>query len=382
VFRVWLRSLCALVVTAAAVLVVGRVLAPAEVLATVKPPYPTVRPEWPRATGQTGQAPLIVDDRVRVYASKRQVRADAPINAQTVFTAIWSYRRWPAQLSGVVAAGRTVVSHWSDGKLVAIDAVTGKIAWRATAPSVGGYVGHRTGAAVVWAPAGLHLAGDRLVVAASTEMDGYDVSTGERLWTTTAGCEDGFTTEGGQIVCAGGVYDSATGTAVRGFPTGPLQPLGCDVAASGCGGLRDGAGHGWMTRGATPERAVALDRPGSTIAAGLVFYPDAKALRSVDPMTGEALRSYPVGSQVLGDAGGRVVLLTPGRRLLAVTPRGGREIGFSLEALHEGTEWDPGRWQVSPDGYVAVERLEPDRPKDPDALGYYFEVAPVVIAAL
>ena len=39
--RLLLRSLFALVVVAAAVLIGWRVLGPAEVLATVKPPYPT-----------------------------------------------------------------------------------------------------------------------------------------------------------------------------------------------------------------------------------------------------------------------------------------------------------------------------------------------------
>jgi hypothetical protein len=47
----------------------------------------------------------------------------------------------------------------------------------------------------------------------------------------------------------------------------------------------------------------------------------------------------------------------------------------------EGTDWDPGRWQVT-ERYVAVERHRPDRPDDPDTPGYYFSADPVVVAAI
>ena len=78
-------------------------------------------------------------------------------------TPFWSYRRWPEQVAGVIAGdgptGPIVVSQWSDGELVALDARTGRVAWRAagTAPD-DGYAGRRTGASTVYAPPGLHLA--------------------------------------------------------------------------------------------------------------------------------------------------------------------------------------------------------------------------------
>jgi outer membrane protein assembly factor BamB len=381
VLRVSLRSLSALVMVAAAVLVGWRVLAPAEVLATVAPPYPAVRPDWPHVTGRTGVAPLIVDGKIRVYASKRQVRADAPIDAETVHTAIWSFRRWPEQLSGVVAASPTVISRWSDGELVAIDGRTGKIVWRADGPKAPGFGGHRTGADTVWGPPGLHLAEDAVLVTAGGRIEAYEVSTGARRWSTTATCADGFTTEGGQYVCSAGAYALATGSPVVSFPAGPYTPVGCDVAASNCTGLRDGAGHGWITDTVNPARAPTLDRPDSTVAAGVVFYRDAGGLRAADPVTGEVLHGYPSDSQVLGDADGRVVLLTGDRRLLTVSPRGGDETAFPLVFDTESRDWDPGRWQVT-DGYVAIERLARDRPRDPDTPGYYFSYEPVIIAAL
>ena len=55
--------------------------------------------------GTLAAAPLIVDGRLRVYAATRQIRADAPVDARTQRSPFWSYRRWPAQLIGVVAVG-------------------------------------------------------------------------------------------------------------------------------------------------------------------------------------------------------------------------------------------------------------------------------------
>jgi len=381
VLRVLLRSLFALVVAAAAVLIGWRVLRPAEVLATVKPPYPTAPAVWPHVTGRTPVAPLLVDDRVRVYASKRQIRADAPINADTVRTAIWSFRRWPEQLSGVVAAGRTVISRWSDGDLVAIAADTGKIVWRAQGPSAPGYAGHRTGAATVWGPENLRVAGPSVLVTGGGQIFAYEVSTGTRRWTSPTACDNGFITAGGQVVCPSGALDAATGSAVASFPAGPYTPVGCDVAWSACAGLRDAAGHGWLTGGAAPVRAAALDRPDATVAAGLVFYPSGDALRSVDPGTGAVRHDYPA-AEVLGVSAGRVVLLTGDRTLLAIDPRSGRPLArYPLAYLGEELTWDPGRWQVT-DRFVAIERLARDRPDDPDTPGYYFSVGTVIIAEL
>jgi len=357
------------------------VLGPAEVLATVKPPYPTAPLVWPHVIGRTPVAPLFVDDRVRVYAAKRQIRADAPPNSDTVRTAIWSFRRWPEQLSGVVAAGRTVISRWSDGDLVAIAGDTGKIVWRAQGPSASGYAGHRTGSATVWAPENLRVAGPSVLVTAGGQISAYEVSTGTRRWTSPTACDNGFTTAGGQVVCPSGAVEVATGSAVASFPAGPYTPVGCDVASSGCAGLRDAAGHGWLTSGATPVRAAALDRPDATVAAGLVFYPSGNSLRSVDPVTGVVRHDYPA-AQVLGVSAGRVVLLTADRTLLAIDARSGQTVlRYPMTFLGEKLTWDPGRWQVT-DRFVAVERLAKNRPDDPDTPGYYFSVDAVILAEL
>lgn len=377
--KVLLRSLSALVVAALAVLIGWRVLAPAEVLASVNGPAPTMSMIRPGVTGKLALAPLIVDDTVRVYASKRQIRADAPVHARTIYTAIWSFRRWPQQLTGMVAAGSTVVSRWSDGDLVAIDGRTGKIVWRVSEPApAAGYAGHRTGADTVWRPAGLRLSGDTVLVTAEARVDAYEAATGTRRWTAPL-CADGFTTAGGRYVCADGGYDVTTGAKVPSFPTGPFTPLGCDVAMSACAGLRDGAAHGWLTDQAAPRRAPALDVADSTTAGGVVFQPTPGALLAVDPITGAVLRRNPAGAQVLGAAGGRIVLLTKDRRMLTLQAGTGKgQRFFGAVYGREARKYGIGGWQVTP-RFVAIERLAPTAPKSPDKPGYYYSTEPVLV---
>ena len=367
----------ALVLAAVVALIGWRVLAPADVLDPATAPYPVAAVRDPGVTGRTNMAPLIVDDRIRVYAGRRQVRADGPVDAKGVNTAYWSLRRWPARLTGVAAAGTTVLSHWSDGELIAMDGVTGRIVWRAgTDVTVPGFEGHRTGAATVWAPPALHVAAGTVVVAAGGRLIAYEAATGRRRWAldTPADCTDGFTTAGGQYACRTGAWTVATGQPVTDWPAGPYTPLDCGVAASGCAGLRDGTGHGWLTGGARPARAATLDTPGTTLVAGTVQPADGSPLRFGD-------RSFP-GARVLGTSRGRAVLLTAERHLLVVDPGDGRRLAdFPMAVGTEKLTFEPGRWQLT-DGHAAIERLAADGPADPDAPGHYFTVDTVIIAAL
>ena len=348
-----IRSALALVVAAAAVVIGWRVLAPAEVLDPATTPYPVAAAHGPGVTGRTNMAPLIVDDRIRVYAGKRQVRADGPVDAKGVNTAYWSLRRWPAQVTGVVAAGRQVISHWTDGELIAVDGTSGKIAWRVpTGATVSGFAGHRTGAATVWQPPGLHLADGAVLVALGGQLQAYDVTSGARRWAAEVGpdCAEGFTTAGGQYVCPAAAWTVADGQRVTGWPAGPYAPLSCGVAASGCTTMRDGTGRYWAVTGPRP-------------AAG-----------APDQSVG--------GAQLLGTSRGRKVLLTVDRHLVVLDPASGARVAdFPLAVGTEKLTWKPGRWQVT-DGYVAIERLTADGPNDPEALGHYFTVDTVIIAAI
>ncbi|HEX2772059.1 MAG TPA: PQQ-binding-like beta-propeller repeat protein, partial [Micromonosporaceae bacterium] len=171
--------------------IVYRVFQPAEVVTTARGAYPTPDIAPTGVIGTLSAAPLIVDGRLRVYATTRQVRAEEPVHADTRSTPYWSYRRWPAQLSGLLAVDRTVVSRWSDGQLVALDAATGRVTWRADGPRPeAGYEGRVTGASTVYAPAGLLRAaasGGRtvLIVSGPADVRGLDLRTGRELWRAT-----------------------------------------------------------------------------------------------------------------------------------------------------------------------------------------------------
>jgi PQQ-like domain len=359
--RVGVRSLLAVVLATAAVLVVWRVLGPAEVLYPATGPWPSPAAHAPGVTGRTAQAPLIVDGRVRVFAAKREVRADAPVDAKTTYTPSWSFRRWPQQLAGVVAVGRTVLTRWSDGDLIALDGLTGRIAWRAAGPPAPAFAGHQTGAATVWAPPGLRVAGGSVLVTGGSRVLAYAASTGARLWAIT-GCADGFTTMGGAYVCPTVAFSTATGAAIPSWPAGPSSPIACDVAASNCQGLRDATGRGWSTR-AAPRRLPALDPPAATLVAGAVFTP-------------------PPGARVLGATPGRAVILTATRHLQEIDlATGVPTADFPLQVGTEKLTWTPGLFQAT-DDYVAIERLTTGGPSNTDAPNHYFTQETVILAAL
>lgn len=383
--RVLVRSLLALVLVIVAGLIGWRVLSPAEVLDPATDSYPAAPARGPGVTGKTAAAPLIVDGRIRVFAAKRQVKADAPVDARTAYTPRWSLRRWPQQLNGVVAIGTTVVTRWSDGVLVAIDGRTGRIVWRADGPDAGGYIGGRTGAATVWAPPGLLTSGTTVVVRGGGRALALDVLTGRTRW--QADCRaPSFGTAGGQLVCGAVAYEVVTGKVAAGWPTGPFTEVGCAVAHSTCAGLRDVAEQGWLTGAGKPQRAAALDTPGSTaqlvprstatgrVASAFAFSTGA-AVVARSPVTGGELWNWSGTGRttVLGAGPDSVLLLTGDRQLVTVDASTGEvRTQFPLAVGTESTDWTPGLWQVV-DGYVAVERLDRD--------GQPFTVETVVIAA-
>jgi hypothetical protein len=443
VTRVLLRIMAAALLLVVSGLICWRVLAPAELSASARTPNPpTPSARLLGVTSRLNVAPLIVDGTVRVYAAKHQVRADGPVTARAVYTARWSFRRWPEQLSAVVASGTTVVTRWSDGKLVAIDARTGKETWRADGPEAPGYAGHRTGATAVWDPPGLRVAAGTVVVTEGQTLSGYAVSTGQSIWTATvpAGCSDGFTTTGGAYLCATGVYDTTSGAALAGWPTGPYRPVGC--VTSGCEAFRDGAGQGWLAGSAEPRRAPALDDPLATIVAGIVITasssqsdPSSPTPGSVSPevtpgpgssspvaassspaappvsaapppaasvpagtspssffgavagrtVDGAVLWTTPGPVRVLGGESGTVLLLAPGNTIHGVDVRTG-ELKYTYPLLfvpdkEDTLDWKPGLYHVT-DGFLAIERLNRDAPDDPESPIYYLTLDTVLLVAL
>ncbi|UQU65304.1 PQQ-binding-like beta-propeller repeat protein [Couchioplanes caeruleus] len=366
-----LRALAALVVLAAAGLIGWRVLGPAEVLEPATGAYPVAAALPPGATGKVTQAPLIVDDRIRVYAGERLVKADGPVDEKMTTTPLWSYRRWPARLSGVVAVGSTVVSRWADGELVALDGRTGTVAWRAHGPA-GEPFTDRTGATAVWTPPGLYVVGPAVLVGDSGKVLAFSAADGSPRWTITLprGCVTPFVTGGGQFVCGAGAWDVTSGEAVRSWPVGPSAPVGCDVARSRCAGLRDAAGQGWLTGGPGPVRTPALDAPGATAGGTLVLTASGGAVTA----SGSATWRWTGAAQVLGVRGTKVVLLTPDRRIVVLDARTGTQTAaFPMYVKRERSEpWQPHLWQLT-DSYVVVERLQGDD---------YYLPDPSVIAAI
>lgn len=386
-----------------------RVLAPAETVTVATTAYPAAPAAQPRVIGSLPAAPLIVDGRLRIYAATRQVRADGPVDARTQRTPYWSYRRWPEELLGVVAAGTTVIGRWSDGDVVALDARTGKVTWRAAGkpPKESGYEGGSTGAETVYEPEGLYTSGGTVLIRDAAQLRALDIATGRELWRRAmAGCrQDGFTTAGHQFVtvdtCGGTAavefYDVKTGQP-RGRweppaagPALKVEPLGCAPARSACAALRTidaTSSRGWLLgdadgSGRTPVSPVpALDPPGALIAGEVGVSHDGGDVvgRSLRDGT-ELWRWRGDGtSELLGAQSGSVHLLTENCDLVTLDPTTGREKSrFLLAYGREGTKWQPGL-VLAGDGFVAVERLVESEGADADEADEYFGALPVILA--
>nr|MDT0662700.1 PQQ-binding-like beta-propeller repeat protein [Micromonospora sp. DSM 115978] len=405
-----------------------RVLAPAEVLTLPARDYPAGPAAPPGVVGTLNAAPLLVDGRLRVYATTRRVWSDAPVDAATRRTPYWAYRRWPAQVVGVATSGTTVISRWSDGEVVALDAPTGRIAWRIGGQTTGQeYAGRRTGASTVYAPAGLHTArtGDGRAVLLLTDdaaARGIDPATGRELWRAAdeAGCRtDPMTTTAGQFAVVDRCVippvvefrDAATGQVTgRWRPPGAspdltIEPVGCRVARSECPAFRTaptppgggtppadgtspgdgGATRGWLagdpTAPAAPTPAPALDSPESTLVDGVAIVVDGEQIVGRPPTGAGELWRWSEPGRVLAVQPGRVHLRLDSRDLANLDPRTGRELSrFPLTQGRDSTAWVPGLAYAS-NGFLAVERLTP--PVEPDAPNsrYYLAAQPVILAA-
>jgi outer membrane protein assembly factor BamB len=401
----------ALLAVAAVAVVVHRVLAPAEVVTAARAAYPASVTPAIGVVGRLPVAPLVVDGRLRVYAATRQVYADQPADSRYRVTPYWSYRRWPAQVSGVVAEGTTVVSRWSDGKLVALDARTGRVAWQADGPAPAeGWTARRTGAGAVWAPPGLFLARDGdgrpvLVVSGPDRTAGFALDDGRRLWSADvdADCRaDVGTTAAGQLVavdrCAGPAVvefrDAATGAPANRWqpPDAPAElavtPVGCVTPHSRCRGLRvtdaaGGAGRGWLTGDGTPVAAPGLDTAGSELDGERAVGTAGGVVTGRAARTGEETWRRPdLGpARILAVQPGRVHLLTEANDLVTLDPSTGAERSrFPMRVGRDGLGWEPGLAYAG-GGYVAVERLRERAAPDADDQAYFLTSEPVVLAA-
>ncbi|MCX4822816.1 PQQ-binding-like beta-propeller repeat protein [Streptomyces sp. NBC_01142] len=151
--------------------------------------YPN-RVERPTAGFQVAlpSRPLVVDRRLRVMTAAGKVWAEA-LEAPEKAPVFWSYER-EEELNKVAVVDRgkgdpLVVSLWYDGALIAVNARTGAVAWRAEDSD---YIGDRWSAFETVATYGsLRLVpGPRPVVVAhgigKSGVVAFDAATGDKLW--------------------------------------------------------------------------------------------------------------------------------------------------------------------------------------------------------
>ncbi|SCF30823.1 PQQ-like domain-containing protein [Micromonospora matsumotoense] len=386
-----------------------RVLAPAEVVTPAQGAPPPAGTPAIGVVGRLPVAPLVVAGRLRVYAAERQLYADQPADGRNRVTPFWSYRRWPASLDGVLAAGTTVLSHWSDGKLVALDALTGRVAWRADGPTPDDTPpARRTGAATVWDPRGISVAPAPagrtvLVVSGAGSLRGYDIADGRALWRVDGDRDcrtDLGTTAAGQVFsvdsCGGPTAvefrDVSTGTVATRWrpPDAPdrftVTPVGCLTPRSQCRGLRtdDGSGgRGWQVGPGAPMAAPALAAADSTLVGELAVGDDGGVLKGREARSGkERWQRGDLGPvTVLATEAGRLYVLTERRELITLDPvTGAQRSRFPMTPGRDGIGWKPGRAYAA-GGYVAVERLRERADPADDDQAYFLMAEPVVLAA-
>lgn len=397
--------------------IVWRVLRPAEVVTLAVGAYPQPGKIKPGAVGNLIYAPLIVDDRIRVYADKRQVRADNQPGYKYEKSPFWSYRRWPMELIGVVhpqtaADGVPVIAaSWSDGALVALDGRTGAVLWRTKAEVLGAkYAGRRTGSSVMWSPAGLMtgMAADRAVIA--TAGDGrvavYAARDGQQLWTaqTPACLEQSFTVSDALVAPDTCVaphalirFDLATGGRTehpfRGFNDKlTVTPLGCRVGRSECGGVRmvqtKQRTAGWLVTSDGFTDSSALASPTASLAGDTVIDlppenpSSTKSIVGLNARTGASLWTFSqnIPIRVVAATSDRVLVTSGKLRLTALDPVTGTVISSHSIGLRTdrapyviGTVYASG-------SYLALERLKPKADASATDDEYYYTARPILLA--
>jgi outer membrane protein assembly factor BamB len=398
--RLWLAAAAVLLV---GVGVVGyRVLAPTETVDPAVTDYPSATVASPRRLGALTSMPLILDDRLRVYAEKRRVWADTPMDAHNERSPYWAYRRWPAQVVGVVAVGAgftdarpVVVSRWSDGALVGVDARTGRVAWRASVAAGGAYAGRLTGAATVYTPSGMYTAGGVLVVVSGRQVLGFDPRSGTRRWTLgLSSCQSvGWTGASSVVVrdsCDGDVlrfFSAPAGQAVGSWPVPAsgdgapdVVPWGCAVGRSGCVMFQVGSSE-WSLGGSGLVVAEPHAKPGDLLLGDDAFVEwRADAYVSVvDRASGAQRWVMPLpGSVVAADERG-VYAVGPRDTLLVYDPASGHPMWRLAMRDTELGRYSTGQVYLY-DHYLAIERIT-GKPNQSDSR-YYFGTTPVLLMAV
>ncbi len=257
------------------------------------------------------------------------------------------------------ASGPVVVTQWSDGEVIAIDARRGVIAWRDTAAIAPSreYGGRRTGAAVVYQPRSLLTAqaADRTVILVTgpKEMAAFDAGTGQALWRRNlpAECEPASWTGAGMVVvpeCGNTTirfFDVVTGNE-RGQWTSPdpaiaPSPALCELHRTECR-LVVVKFQTWLLGDATLTKVPSLER-NAQLAGERVVYQTGIGVAARRLTDETPLWSWQGRGQLIAADSAGVYLLTEERTVLRAEPchRAPCRGGLCLIGAQRGLEARP-----------------------------------------
>ncbi|MEU4681147.1 PQQ-binding-like beta-propeller repeat protein [Micromonospora sp. NPDC023737] len=412
---VWAAVVAAAVALVSCISVPLLVLRPGSRLSPAEVPYPAPAAASVGVVAQLRAAPLILDGRLRVFATQNDVWAE-PLTAPDGTDSYWSYHRWPAEVVGVVAFGAAgtappvVVVKWSDGLLVALRADSGDIAWttRVQTKDSDEYWGRRTGTRTVYGDGTLFSlysarSGSSPVVISSgdTEVDAFDPISGRQLWSVDLPTCHGVDWTGEQvfatILCSNGVhtihlYDAGTGrllgTWVPPWLSASSTPAqrswirwltACRTESSECQGFQIRRDETWRIHadGSVTKEPVVSSDIDDRVAGDVVVRRTDGRLTGLRRDTGGQMWQIPLDSRraIAADAG-TVYLLTSANDLACVDGRTGT---VRATVPLPGAGWTAYSMYAT-DGFVVIERLNPDaRERDGDR-SYYYGSRPVVLA--
>lgn len=358
----------------------------------------------------------MLDRRLRVFATQNDVWAEA-LTAPDGTDSYWSYHRWPADVVGVVAFGAAgtappvVVVKWSDGLLVALNAERGDIAWtsRVQTRDSDEYWGRRTGTRTVYGDETLFSlysarSGSSPVVISSgdTKVDAFNPISGRQLWSVDLPTCHGVDWTGEQvfatILCPNGLHTMHLYDAGTGRPVGTWVPpevssssdpaerswirwlTACRTESSECQGFQVGPGEAWRIHadGSIAKEPVASSTINDRIAGDVVVRRANGRLTGLRRDTGDQMWQIPLDSRnAFAADGGTVYVLTPENDLACVDARTGT---VRATVPLPGATWDASSMYVA-DGFVVVERVNPDAHGRDSDRRYYYGPRPVVLAA-
>ena len=431
----------AVLVIAFAVTVTGyRTLKPADTVTTATRPVPSPEPIKSIQYGELHSAPLIVDGQLRVYAEQRRVFADTPVTAIREMTPHWSFRRWPAEVVAITTVEKSavggnvsvVITKWSDGAVVALDASTGESIWQGRVEPVAGesYQGRRTGASTVYEPDGLFITASSItkrpiaIVTGKDQATAFDPWTGSVRWTRTftehqgADCHNvdwtGATTYFVKDSCAAPaileIFDADSGSKLSqwrppGASNGPpnvanwfLEPASCTLGRSNCALFKAAAtgdavsfadataGLGKITptywRGG-PDGTVtplpAADKDDVFLVGDtLVEQVYTGYVWAVSASTGKRLWMSEVAGDLIAADERNAYIINREYQLLVLNLVTGAVTSSTELRIRPGDRWVYKETYLH-DGYLVVERLQSLREADVDERYYFSDTAVVLV---